>query len=53
VSAYEAGLKERTVLIEFESTAKPIATYEGERYQSAAKLLAGAVEREVRIVEGA
>jgi uncharacterized protein (DUF1330 family) len=52
VKAYEAGLKERTVLIEFESVAKAIATYEGPSYQRAAKLLIGAVEREVRIVEG-
>jgi uncharacterized protein (DUF1330 family) len=52
VKAYEAGLMERTVLIEFESTAQAIATYEGERYQGAARLLKGAVEREVRIVEG-
>jgi len=52
VKAYEAGLKERTVLIEFESVAQAIATYEGARYQAAANLLAGAVEREVRIVEG-
>jgi|SRR5271169_2667161 len=50
--AYEAGLKERTVLIEFENLAKAIATYEGADYQIAAKLLVGAVEREVRMVEG-
>jgi uncharacterized protein (DUF1330 family) len=53
VKAYEAGLKERTVLIEFESVAKAIATYESASYQAAAKLLKGAVEREVRLVEGA
>lgn len=52
VKAYEAGLKERTVLIEFESVANAIATFEGASYQAAAKLLVGAVEREVRIVEG-
>ena len=52
VKAYEAGMKERTVLIEFESVVKAMATYEGARYQAAAILLVGAVEREVRIVEG-
>jgi uncharacterized protein (DUF1330 family) len=52
VEAYEAGLKERTVLIEFESVGKAIATYEGANYQAAAKLLWGAVEREVRVIEG-
>jgi len=53
IKAYEAGLKERTVLIEFESAGKAIAVYESERYQAAAKLLVGAVERDIRIVEGA
>ena len=50
--AYEAGLQERTVLIEFESAAKAIATFESPDYQTAAKLLIGAVERDIRIVEG-
>ena len=52
VKAYEAGLKERTVLIEFESTEKAIAAYESSDYQAAAKLLMGHVEREIRILEG-
>jgi uncharacterized protein (DUF1330 family) len=52
VKAYEAGLKDRTVLIEFESVAKAIATFEGPNYQAAAKLLWGAVERDIRILEG-
>jgi uncharacterized protein (DUF1330 family) len=52
VKAYEGGLKERTVLIEFASVAEATATYEGAGYQAAANLLVGAVEREVRIVEG-
>jgi uncharacterized protein (DUF1330 family) len=52
VKVYEAGLKERAVLIEFESVEKAITTFEGTSYQAAARLLIGAVEREVRIVEG-
>jgi uncharacterized protein (DUF1330 family) len=52
VEAYEAGLKERAVVIEFESVAKAIATFEGASYQVAAKLLVGAAERDIRIVEG-
>jgi uncharacterized protein (DUF1330 family) len=52
VKAYEAGSKDRTVLIEFESVAKAIATFEGPNYQAAAKLLVGAVERDIRILEG-
>jgi uncharacterized protein (DUF1330 family) len=50
--AYEAGLTERAVVIEFESVAQATATYESARYQSAAKLLAGAVERDIRIIAG-
>jgi uncharacterized protein (DUF1330 family) len=49
---YEAAVQERAVVIEFESVVKAIATYESARYQAAAKLLAGAVERDVRMVEG-
>jgi uncharacterized protein (DUF1330 family) len=52
VRAYEAGLKQRTVMIEFDSVEKAIETYEGAAYQAAVKLLGRAVEREVRIVEG-
>jgi uncharacterized protein (DUF1330 family) len=42
VKAFEAGIKERSVIIEFDSPA----------YQSALRLLEGAVERDVRILEG-
>ena len=52
VKAYEAGLKERAVVIEFESVAKATATFEGPNYQTAAKLLLDAAERDIRIVEG-
>jgi len=49
---YEAGLKERVVVIEFETLEKAIATFEGERYQEAARLLAGAVDRDIRLIAG-
>jgi uncharacterized protein (DUF1330 family) len=52
VQAFEAGIKERSVVIEFESPAKAIETYESPAYQAARKVLEGAVERDVRIVEG-
>jgi uncharacterized protein (DUF1330 family) len=52
VKTYEAGLTERTVLIEFESVTKATETFEGASYQVAAKLLVGAAERDIRIVEG-
>ena len=50
---YEAGLDQRSVVIEFDSLEKAIATYESPAYQAAKKLLEGAVERDVRMLEGA
>ena len=49
---YEAGLEQRTVVIEFDSLQKAISTYESTAYQAALKKLEGAVERDVRMVEG-
>ena len=48
---YEGGIDELTVVIEFESTAAAIATYESPAYQNALAILDGAVERDIRIVE--
>lgn len=50
--AAEHGKLLRVVAIEFESVEKAIAAYESEEYQAAAKLLDGAVERDIRFVEG-
>ena len=50
--AYEAGLNQRSVLIEFDSVEKAIATYESPGYQAALQTLGGAAERDVRILEG-
>ena len=50
--AYEGGLKERVVVIEFDSVQNAIATIESAEYRAAQTLLEGAVEREIRIVEG-
>ena len=52
VKTYEGSGDQRTVLIEFASVEQAIAAYEGREYQEAAKLLRGAVDREVRIVAG-
>lgn len=52
VQAFEAGIKDRSVVIEFDSPAKAIAAYESAAYQSARQLLEGAVERDIRILEG-
>jgi uncharacterized protein (DUF1330 family) len=49
---YEAGLNQRTVVIEFDSLEKAIATFESPEYQAAKKLLKGSAERDIRMVEG-
>jgi len=50
--AYEAGLDQRCVVIEFDSLERAFAAYESPEYQAAKKLLEGSVERDVRMVEG-
>jgi uncharacterized protein (DUF1330 family) len=50
--AYEKGLKERVVIIEFDSVDKAAATHDGPGYQAALKVLGNAVQRDLRIVEG-
>ncbi len=52
VQAYEAGVMERTVVIEFPSFEQAMATHDGEAYRAAAAKLEGAVERDLRVVEG-
>ncbi len=50
---YEAGLLQRVVVIEFDSLAQALAAHDTPAYQAALKELAGgAVERDMRIVEG-
>jgi uncharacterized protein (DUF1330 family) len=49
---YEAGLDQRTVVIEFDSVQSAVATYEGPAYQAALKVLGSAAERDLRILEG-
>jgi Uncharacterized conserved protein len=49
---YEAGLDQRTVVIEFDSVQSAVATYESPGYQAALKVLAGGAERDLRILEG-
>ena len=50
---YEAGLKERTVVIEFPSVAAAVACHDSAGYQAALKLLGNGAERDFRIIEGA
>jgi uncharacterized protein (DUF1330 family) len=50
---YESGIKQRTVLIEFDSLAQAIAAHDGPAYQEALRALGNAVDRDLRIIEGA
>ncbi|MDF1792090.1 MAG: DUF1330 domain-containing protein [Thalassobaculaceae bacterium] len=50
---YEAGLSERTVLIEFESVAAATAAHDSPAYKAALAALGDGAERDMRIVEGA
>ena len=49
---YEAGLNQRTVVIEFDSVAQAEAAHDSPGYQAALKALGNAAERDMRIVEG-
>lgn len=49
---FEAGLDQRSVVIEFDSVEAAIAAYESPSYQAALRVLRGAAERDVRILEG-
>jgi uncharacterized protein (DUF1330 family) len=50
--AYEQGVAERLVIVEFDSVEKAVATHDGAPYQAALKVLDNAAERDLRIVEG-
>ena len=52
VSAYEAGMNERTVIIEFPSFDAAVATHDGEGYQAALAKLGNGADRDLRITEG-
>jgi uncharacterized protein (DUF1330 family) len=50
---YEAGLAQRTVMIEFESVAAATAAHDSPGYQAALAALGNGAERDIRIVEAA
>lgn len=51
--AYEAGVAQRTVLVEFPSVAAAVACHDGAAYQEALRALGeGSVDRDLRLVEG-
>ena len=51
-AAFEHGLKERTVIVEYPSLEKAIAAYNSAAYREALKALGDVAVRHIRIVEG-
>jgi uncharacterized protein (DUF1330 family) len=49
---FEAGMKERVVIVEFDSVHKALAAHDTPDYQAALKALGDGAERDFRIVEG-
>lgn len=50
--AFEAGLIQRVVIVEFDNVEKAVAAHDSEGYQAALKVLGKAADRDLRIVEG-
>ena len=50
---YEAGLQQRTVVIEFDSVDQARAAHDSAAYQEALAVLGRGAERDIRIMEGA
>ena len=48
---YEAGLDQRTVLIEFDSVAQAMAAHDSAGYKAALDALGSGAERDIRIIE--
>jgi uncharacterized protein (DUF1330 family) len=49
---FEAGLMQRTTVIEFDSVEEAVGAYDSPGYQAALKALGDGAERDLRIVEG-
>ena len=52
IESFESGMKQRTVVTEFATFEKAVATYKSAAYQEAVKALGSAAVRDFRIVEG-
>jgi uncharacterized protein (DUF1330 family) len=53
IEPHESGIKQRVVVVEFESFEKAKATYASAAYKAALKVLGSGADRDFRIVEGA
>jgi uncharacterized protein (DUF1330 family) len=51
-AVFEMGLKQRTVLLEFDSVAQAVAAHDSPAYQEALAALGDGADREIRIIEG-
>jgi uncharacterized protein (DUF1330 family) len=49
---YEKGMKERVVIVEFESLQQASAAHDSPDYQEALRALGNGAERDMRLVEG-
>ncbi|MGH9235726.1 MAG: DUF1330 domain-containing protein [Acidimicrobiales bacterium] len=50
-AAFESGVVERTVVIEFDSVESAVAAYESPGYQAALAALGDGAERDLRVIE--
>ncbi len=50
--AYEAGIAQRTVIVEFDSVEAAVACHDSPGYTAALEALGDAVTRDLRVVEG-
>ncbi len=50
---FQAGVYERTVIIEFDNVEQAIAAYESPGFQAALRALGDGAERDIRIIEAA
>ncbi len=53
IQTHEAGLQQRTIVVEFDSYEIALAAHESDAYQKALQALGSGAERDFRIVEGA
>lgn len=51
-TTFELGLKQRTVLIEFDSVEQAVAAHDSPAYQAALDALGDGAERDIRIIDG-
>jgi uncharacterized protein (DUF1330 family) len=51
IATREAGINERTIILEFDSAERAQAVFESEAYRRAFAKLGGTAERDIRIIE--